>query len=160
MKYTQKEMIDKIVVKGNMKQYFKNYYVSGYKVEVNGVKFFSPEDQFISFILGDGEDKYKTKVGDDRYKQIEEYIKTNILHYVSKSGSKTLSSFGLKHMIEYELGFYVSNETVKVIMALADVPTRANGEDYPINIYYPYSGIIGIKHERKKRNRLFHTRRY
>lgn len=154
MKENQSNLLKELIIKGTMKQYIKNNCVEGYQVELEGTKFFSPLESFNNFILGEGGDLFKVKVDDDRYKEVEQWIQKNILPSVCKGGSKTLSSYGLKHMIQGELGRYVSNETVKAIMAYNRSPTRRSNEEYPINVYYPYKGIIGISKPRVRRHRL------
>lgn len=133
---------------------------AGYKVECKGIKFFSPFSCFSSYILGEGAGDYRSKINDDRYNEIKACILEKVIPYVCKTGRKTLSSYTLKHGLEQELGGYVSNETVKIIMIELGVPTRKSKYEYSINILYPYSGVLPLESRPKTvRNRLFSQRR-
>lgn len=138
------ELLKKIVI-GSMKS--KECHEAGYKVIVEGVKFFSPSSCFNSYILGLGEDEYKTEIGDERYNQIKEWIQKNVMPYLDVKGRKLCSTYGLKHFIEYNIGGYVSNETVKVIMCELGAKKRRvmHGEEYPINLFYSYNDIMGVE---------------
>ena len=117
--------------------------VTDFLIEVNGVKFKSPSKQFYKFVLGELDDMFKTRLGDNRYEQIRSYIESNVMPHIRKNSSKITNSYALHHKITRALGFYVSNETVKVIMAFLGVPTRRSKEEYPLNVEYYYSGNIG-----------------
>ena len=107
-----------------------------YMLEIKGTKFSSPVDCYDSFLLGKGEDKYKTCIGDIRYKLIERWLIENIINKVCKRSRRIESSYGIKHRCGSAIGGYVSNETVKFILSLYEVPTAAAKGDYPINLNY------------------------
>lgn len=128
------DLIQKLNINGTMKPIW--YKTIGYAVEVNGTRFFNPVGCHYSFLLGKGEDKYKTCIGDRRYKQIEEWLVENIISKICTKSKKTLSSYGIKHKCENAIGGYVSNETVKFILSLHKVPIAETKEEYPINLKY------------------------
>lgn len=127
----------------------------GRQVEVNGIKFFSPLSCLNTYILGLGEAEYKVEVGDDRYEQIKAWIQENVMPYLDVHGKHLCSSYGLKHLIEDNIGGYVSNETVKVIMCELGAKKRRfiHGHEYPINLFYSYNGVMGV--ERYKNENIF-----
>lgn len=151
MKVQVNELFSKLIINGTIKPVW--YSSMGYMLEVNGTKFFNPIECHMSFLLGQGNDKYKTCLGDERYKEIENCILEKVIPHVSKGGSKTINSYTLKHAIECEIGGYVSNETVKFIMAVHGAPTRRSAEEYDINISYPYSGTLDLKTKLTRRRK-------
>lgn len=87
--------------------------------------------------MGQGDDEYKTHVGDGRYRQIEAWLVENVLPYATTKGSTVISSYDLKHVVENRIGGYVSNETVKFIMAMHEMPSANQSKrPYPINVMY------------------------
>ena len=147
MKEDQSKLLEKIIIKGSMKPSWHNS--AGYKVELNGVKFFSPFECFNTYVLGEGDNEHKVRVNDETYIKIKSWIQEKIVPYLCKGGNKVCSSYGIKHMAEDQLGFYVSNETVKIIMCELGVIKKRNKVQWDINLYYPYKGIVGIeKYER------------
>lgn len=114
--------------------------VKCFKLNVKGTRFLSPITCYYSFLMGQGDDKYRTAIGDKRYREIEHYIVKHIIPNMrtTTGGGYMMDSYGLKHLIERTIGGYVSNETVKFIMAyhgalhLAERTTR-------INVLYPMS---------------------
>lgn len=145
MKENRNGLLDKIKVNGSMKS--PDGFGGGLKVEFNGVKFFSPVEAFHLYILGEGDKRDKVRVDDERYNQIKEWIQKNVMPYLDVKGRKLCSTYGLKHFIEYNIGGYVSNETVKVIMCELGAKKRRvmHGEEYPINLFYSYNGIMGVE---------------
>ena len=103
-----------------------NSYIHGkcYKVQVRNTYFLSPVEQYNAYLKGTGNKRFMTCVGDARYKAIEECIINKVLPNIRRYGKKKISSYGLKHAIENEVGGYVSNETVKYIMAVHRAPDR------------------------------------
>lgn len=128
------DLIQNININGTMKPIW--YGTIGYAIEVRGTKFFNPIGCHYSFLLGQGNDKYKTCIGDKRYHQIEEWLIKNIIPRVCRKSKKTISSYRIKHWCEREIGGYVSNETIKFILSLHKVPIVEGKEEYPINIRY------------------------
>lgn len=114
----------------------------GYLMEVENTKFFSPYKCFCSFIMGFREDEYKTQIGDKRYKYIEEWLCDRVIPKTKGRTNTYMSSYDLKHVCEADIGGYVSNETIKFILAKNDVRHRDTEEEYPINVLYPMSGKI------------------
>lgn len=156
MKVRMNELFQKMIINGTIKP---SWYASmGYMLEVNGTRFFNPIECHLSFLLGQGEDEWKTCVGDERYKEIEECIVEKVLPKLSNQGNKTINSYTLKHALECELGGYVSNETVKFIMAIHEAPTRKTKEEYDINVIYPYSGSLDLKGKWNRRRKTKYCR--
>jgi hypothetical protein len=143
-------LLNKIVI-GSMKSL--EYPEAGYKIKVNDVKFFSPFSCFNSYILGLGDNKYKIEIGDNRYNQIKRWIQEHVMPYLNTHGNKQCSSYGLKHFIQDSIGGYVSNETVKVIMCElgANKKRVMHGEEYPLNLFYSYDGVMGVEKYEKYR---------
>lgn len=110
--------------------------IEGNGIEVYGVKFFSPYSCYESFILGDSDDKYKTRLGDKRYLRIAAYLYINVIPDIMSGKDRHRNSYGIKHQVENAIGGYVSNETVKYIMAMFKVPHIETSTEYPINIDY------------------------
>lgn len=127
-------LIQNLHINGTIKPSW--YETLGYMVEIKGTKFFNPLDCHYSFLLGQGNDKYKMRIGDKRYKLIEEWLIKKIIPRIQRSGYITISSYTIKHKCEKAIGGYVSNETVKFILSLHKVPIAEAREEYPINIRY------------------------
>ena len=154
-----KDLFHEINIKGTIKP--KWYSSLGYMIEVNGTKFFNPLECHFSFLLGQGDDEWKTCIGDERYMEIEACIVDKVIPKINKEGNKTINSYTLKHALECEIGGYVSNETVKFIMAIHGSPTRKSQEEYDINVMYPYSGSFDLKTNwnRKRKSKYCRGRR-
>ena len=153
------DLFNKIIINGTIKPVW--YSSMGYMLEVNGTKFFNPLECHMSFLLGQGNDEWRTCIGDERYKEIEACIVEKVLPKIDKKGSKTINSYTLKHALECEIGGYVSNETVKFIMAVHGAPTRRSKEEYDINVSYPYAGSFDLKTNwnRKRKSKYCRGRR-
>jgi len=75
-------------------------------------------------------------VGD--YEKIKEWVNTELMPFmIRKKINDCHSSYGLKHVAENELGFYVSNGDIKLILLENGMPFKA----YPgsPNTSYPLS---------------------
>ena len=137
LKYMEIDLIECIHIDGTTKP--TRYDTIGYLLEVKGTKFFNPIECHYSYLLGQGNDKYKTCVGDDRYKEIEKYLVEKIIPKIKKSGSRVKTSYDIKHMAESNISGYVSNETVKFILSMYRVPVAIvtkRDKNYPINLKY------------------------
>ena len=129
------ELLENLTINGTEKPAF--YSSPGYNMDVKGTKFFNPISCHFSFLMGQGDDEYKTHVGDGRYRQIEAWLVENVLPYATTKGSTVISSYDLKHVVENRIGGYVSNETVKFIMAMHEMPSANQSKrPYPINVMY------------------------
>lgn len=131
------ELMGKLHINGTITPEF--YSSLGYQIEVNGTRFFNPLSCHYSFLLGLGEDKYRTRIGDDRYKQIEKWLVEEIIPEIKPYAKQRISSYRIKHLCEGAIGGYVSNETVKFIMAVHGVPHLDRHGEYYLNVYYPIS---------------------
>jgi len=116
-----------------------------YQVEVKGTTYFNPVEYHNSFLLGQGGDKYKTCIGDDRYLKIENWLTENIIPNVCENSGTTITSYQLKHLCEDFIGGYVNNETIKFISAMHEVSTVKSMNTYPLNIIYQISKSIIIR---------------
>lgn len=68
---------------------------------------------------------------------IIKWIEENLTHNLIKTINRRHTSYGLKHMCENDLGFYVSNYDIKYNMAMLGIQCKNfNGS---INYYYPIS---------------------
>ena len=114
----------------------KCYSAPCYEVEVMGTTFISPVECYNSYLLGLGTELYKTCVGDNRYKLIENWLVKNVIPGIRKHSNKSISSYILKHLCENCLGGYVSNESIKYILSLYEMPVENNITKYDINIRY------------------------
>lgn len=122
--------------------YSPEYKGPGYLMKVENTKFFSPYKCFSSYIMGFREDDYKTQIGDKRYSYIEEWLHDRVIPKTKGRTNTYMSSYDLKHVCEADIGGYVSNETIKFILAKNDVRHRNTEEEYPINVLYPMSSKI------------------
>ena len=86
-------------------------------------------------------------------------IVEKVLPKIDKKGNRTINSYTLKHALECELGGYVSNETVKFIMAVHGAPTRRSKEEYDINVSYPYVGSFDLKTKWTRKRKSKYCRR-
>ena len=125
----------------------------------NGEKNLTPLESFSRFILGEDcgneIEKYKVKIGDERYELIKAFIQENIMPYLDVHGRHLCSSYGLKHFIENRIGGYVSNETVKVIMCQLGAKKKRfmHGYEYPIDLFYSYNGVMGVERYKKEKRK-------
>lgn len=66
--------------------------------------------------------------------QIEEWIDSHLMPYMTrKTINYSISSYGIKHIAESELGFYVSNDAIKELLQERGVEGVLVGK----NAYYP-----------------------
>ena len=81
----------------------------------------------------------------DDYQQIKSWVDTELMPYMTlKSINERHSSYGLKHVAERDVGFYVSNGDIKLALLENGVPFKA----YPgsPNISYPISQKFYRRH--------------
>lgn len=128
------DLISNLNINGTIKPTW--YSTIGYMVEVKGTTFFNPIQCHYSFLLGKGSDKYKTCIGDERYRQVERWLIKYIIPRMRNKSKRIVTSYTLKHWCEDAIGGYVSNETVKFILSMHKVPIAEDKIKYPINIRY------------------------
>ena len=88
----------------------------------------------------------------DEYKQIKKWVDTKLMPYMTrKSINMHHSSYGLKHTAENEIGFYVSNGDIKLILLENGVSFWK--EPGNPNVAYPISQKFYRSKERKERRR-------
>ncbi|SHJ99413.1 hypothetical protein SAMN02745248_01504 [Hathewaya proteolytica DSM 3090] len=134
------DLIEYIHIDGTTKPTW--YETLGYLLEVKGTKFFNPIECHYKYLLGQGSDEYKTCVGDDRYKEIEQCLVKHFIPRIKKYGRRIKTSYDIKHMVQNKIGGYVSNETVKFILSMYKVPVAVidrKDEAYPINLKYYFN---------------------
>lgn len=68
---------------------------------------------------------------------IKKWIEDNLIPNLIKTINRRRTSYGLKHMCENDLGFYVSNYDIKYHMAMLGV--EGKNYDGSINYCYPIS---------------------
>ena len=81
----------------------------------------------------------------DEYQQIRAWVDTELMPYMTrKSINERHNSYGLKHIAEEELGFYVSNGDIKLALLENGVPFKS----YPgsPNTAYPLSQRFYKRH--------------
>lgn len=141
----ENDLLNELNIEGTIK-YGKSKN-NAYILNVKGTRFINPVSCHYAFLLGLGDDRHKTCLGDDRYKLIESYILKNIIPNMraTTGGGYMMSSYGLKHIIENAIGGYVSNETVKFIMAYHE-STYVHAAEPEINVIYPMSKRWVKKH--------------
>ena len=102
---------------------------------VSGVPFYQNEYEFLlERLLAD-------------YLKVKEWAEAEMMPYMTrKSINERHSSYALKHAAERELGFYVSNADIKLILLDLGVPFKAY-RNSP-NVTYPLS-----QHFFRRRNR-------
>lgn len=111
------------------------HYKIGY---VDGVPFYESEYDLL----------LQRKIED--YNKIKEWVDTELMPYMTrKSFNERHSSYGLKHTAENELGFYVSNGDIKLILLEKGVPFKF--EPGSPNTVYPLSQMF---YRRKNINKL------
>ena len=67
---------------------------------------------------------------------VDSWIDERLMPYMTRHTiNKSISSYTLKHLAENELGFYVSNDTIKDLLKQKGVKCEVIGS----NAYYPLS---------------------
>lgn len=119
-----------------MKSYVECY-MRGHEcfgVNISGNKFRSPKNQYIEYIK---------KMDKATFEIIEKWIDERVMPYMTRKSVNynSFNSYILKHIAERELGFYVSNETIKYLLAIKGIKGRNTYDhyEYPLNLYYPLS---------------------
>ena len=94
---------------------------------IDGVPFYENEHDFLI-----------NKRADDDYRTIKAWVDAELMPYMTrKSINIRYTSYGLKHIAQKEIGFYVSNGDIKLALMENDVPFRA--VLYSPNTMYPLS---------------------
>lgn len=103
----------------------------GFGVNVNGTKFESPRENF----------KVISNPNEEHLKKVEAWIDEVLMTYMTRKSINTrISSYGIKHKCEKDIGEYVSNEEIKYLLALKGIPSRGTSDRvYPLNLCYPLS---------------------
>lgn len=89
--------------------------------EINGVE--------INFL--EGEPLYNEQ-SENKHQLIREWIELHL----RKSINKKYTSYGIKHLCEKELGFYVSNADIKYNMAIMNI--KGIESECCYNYHYPF----------------------
>jgi len=110
----------------------RDFHFTGLKNELDDIGFIDGVPFYRS------EYKHLLELNEKDYEQIKNWVDSRLMPYMTrKSINESYSSYGLKHIAENELDFYVSNGDIKYALLENDVPFKAY--DRSPNTSYPLS---------------------
>lgn len=89
------------------------------------------------------------KMDPAEYNRVADFCRIQLLPCMTRSTVNfDFTSYGIKHAVEHEIGFYVSNGTVKLFLAESGIPGRSRGFQSP-NLSYPLSKRLYLSRFRR-----------
>ena len=124
----------------------KNKFERGYKMRLNRTFTMPSYRRKTEYSIGyldsvpfyESEYEFLLERNPECYQKIQEWVENNLMPFMSRQSiNERHSSYGLKHIAENELGFYVSNGDIKLALMEEGVPFK----EYPgsPNVCYPLS---------------------